>query len=67
MSAVVTGLGIGSLRRRPPRPGRGLANLVRVLSEVDRGAGYHLPESARRGALVGAAAHPVGAAAMARR
>ena len=55
MSAVVTGLGIvGSFGCGLPALAEALRTSRATLSDVDRGTGYHLPESARRGAVVGA-------------
>lgn len=55
MSAVVTGLGIvGSFGCGVSALAEALRTSRATLSEVDRGAGYHLPESARHGALIGA-------------
>jgi 3-oxoacyl-(acyl-carrier-protein) synthase len=55
MRAVVTGVGIvGSFGCGVPALAEALRTSRPTLSEVDRGAGYHLPESARRGALIGA-------------
>src|SRR5258708_503757 len=55
-TAVVTGVGVvGSFGCGLNALAEALRASRPVLSEVDRSAGYHLPESARTAALIGAA------------
>jgi 3-oxoacyl-[acyl-carrier-protein] synthase II len=55
MRAVVTGVGIvSSFGCGVPPLAEALRTSRATLADVDRGAGYHLQESARRGALIGA-------------
>lgn len=50
---VVTGLGtVGPFGRGPASLGEALASGAPPLAEVDRSAGYHLPDGARRACLV---------------